>query len=84
MFVFNRSSSANNTNPFGSTFCFGLQRMIFEVISLCDVWKMIDTIRYIGSQKGQIAQKSEEIWLLYLYLFYIVKNVPYDIGTFKI
>lgn len=26
-----RSSSANNTNPFGSTFCFGLQRMIFEV-----------------------------------------------------
>uniref|UniRef100_A0A672Y8U1 Uncharacterized protein n=1 Tax=Sphaeramia orbicularis TaxID=375764 RepID=A0A672Y8U1_9TELE len=29
--VFCRSSSANNTNPFGSTFCFGLQRMIFEV-----------------------------------------------------
>ncbi|KAJ3596424.1 hypothetical protein NHX12_002831 [Muraenolepis orangiensis] len=26
------SSSANNTNPFGSTFCFGLQRMIFEVM----------------------------------------------------
>lgn len=26
-----RSSSPNNTNPFGSTFCFGLQRMIFEV-----------------------------------------------------
>uniref|UniRef100_A0A3Q2PRV4 Phagosome assembly factor 1 n=1 Tax=Fundulus heteroclitus TaxID=8078 RepID=A0A3Q2PRV4_FUNHE len=32
MFVFDRSSSANNTNPFGSTFCFGLQRMIFEVM----------------------------------------------------
>lgn len=31
MCVFDRSSSANNTNPFGSTFCFGLQRMIFEV-----------------------------------------------------
>ncbi len=31
IFVFDRSSSANNTNPFGSTFCFGLQRMIFEV-----------------------------------------------------
>lgn len=29
--TFGRSSSANNTNPFGSTFCFGLQRMIFEV-----------------------------------------------------
>uniref|UniRef100_A0A4W3HFN6 Phagosome assembly factor 1 n=1 Tax=Callorhinchus milii TaxID=7868 RepID=A0A4W3HFN6_CALMI len=28
--VLHRSSSANNTNPFGSTFCFGLQRMIFE------------------------------------------------------
>lgn len=28
---FFRSSSANNTNPFGSTFCYGLQRMIFEV-----------------------------------------------------
>ncbi|KFW75857.1 UPF0183 protein C16orf70, partial [Manacus vitellinus] len=26
------SSSPNNTNPFGSTFCFGLQRMIFEVM----------------------------------------------------
>uniref|UniRef100_A0A3B4CI51 Uncharacterized protein n=1 Tax=Pygocentrus nattereri TaxID=42514 RepID=A0A3B4CI51_PYGNA len=30
--VLHRSSSANNTNPFGSTFCFGLQRMIFEVM----------------------------------------------------
>ncbi|CAG5958496.1 unnamed protein product, partial [Menidia menidia] len=30
--VLHRSSSANNTNPFGSTFCFGLQRTIFEVM----------------------------------------------------
>uniref|UniRef100_A0A4W4HGH9 Uncharacterized protein n=1 Tax=Electrophorus electricus TaxID=8005 RepID=A0A4W4HGH9_ELEEL len=30
--VLHRSSSANNTNPFGSTFCFGFQRMIFEVM----------------------------------------------------
>ncbi|KAM6945897.1 phagosome assembly factor 1 [Aplochiton taeniatus] len=30
--VLHRSSSANNTNPFGSTFCFGLHRMIFEVM----------------------------------------------------
>ncbi|KAK6480139.1 UPF0183 protein C16orf70-like protein isoform X1 [Huso huso] len=30
--VLHRSSSANNSNPFGSTFCFGLQRMIFEVM----------------------------------------------------
>lgn len=35
LFVSDRSSSANNTNPFGSTFCFGLQRMIFEVRTLC-------------------------------------------------
>lgn len=35
VFVSDRSSSANNTNPFGSTFCFGLQRMIFEVRTLC-------------------------------------------------
>uniref|UniRef100_A0A8C5H4K9 Uncharacterized protein n=1 Tax=Gouania willdenowi TaxID=441366 RepID=A0A8C5H4K9_GOUWI len=34
MFVFDRSSSANNTNPFGSTFCFGLQKMIFEFCEL--------------------------------------------------
>uniref|UniRef100_A0A8C5H548 Uncharacterized protein n=1 Tax=Gouania willdenowi TaxID=441366 RepID=A0A8C5H548_GOUWI len=31
--VLHRSSSANNTNPFGSTFCFGLQKMIFEVMT---------------------------------------------------
>nr|XP_033798102.1 UPF0183 protein C16orf70 homolog isoform X8 [Geotrypetes seraphini] len=30
--VLHRSSSPNNTNPFGSTFCFGLQQMIFEVM----------------------------------------------------
>lgn len=33
-----RSSSANNTNPFGSTFCFGLQRMIFEVSQVLAGW----------------------------------------------
>ncbi|NIG60612.1 UPF0183 protein C16or [Pontoporia blainvillei] len=27
-----KSCSPDNTNPFGSTFCFGLQRMIFEVM----------------------------------------------------
>lgn len=30
--VLNRSSSTNTTNPFGSTFCFGVQDMIFEVM----------------------------------------------------
>ncbi len=29
--VLNRASSTNTTNPFGSTFCYGVQDMIFEV-----------------------------------------------------
>lgn len=31
--VLNRSSSTNTTNPFGSTFCYGYQNIIFEVTS---------------------------------------------------
>ena len=30
--VLNRSSSTNTTNPFGSTFCYGYQDIIFEVM----------------------------------------------------
>lgn len=30
--LLNRSSSVNNTNPFGKTFCYGLYNMIFEVM----------------------------------------------------
>jgi hypothetical protein len=30
--VLNRSSSTNTTNPFGSTFCYGYQDVIFEVM----------------------------------------------------
>lgn len=30
--ILNRSSSTNTSNPFGSTFCFGVQDMIFEVM----------------------------------------------------
>lgn len=30
--LLNRSSSVNNTNPFGSTYCYGLYNMIFEVM----------------------------------------------------
>ena len=29
--VLNRASSTNTTNPFGSTFCYGVQDIIFEV-----------------------------------------------------
>ena len=32
--VLNRASSTNTTNPFGSTFCYGYQDIIFEVIIL--------------------------------------------------
>ncbi|XP_054290277.1 PHAF1 protein CG7083-like [Macrosteles quadrilineatus] len=31
--VLNRASSTNTTNPFGSTFCYGFQDIIFEVMS---------------------------------------------------
>ncbi|XP_035451638.1 PHAF1 protein CG7083 isoform X1 [Spodoptera frugiperda] len=31
--VLNRASSTNTTNPFGSTFCYGYQDIIFEVMS---------------------------------------------------
>ncbi|CAH1269241.1 C16orf70 [Branchiostoma lanceolatum] len=31
--VLNRASTTNTTNPFGSTFCYGCQHMIFEVMS---------------------------------------------------
>jgi len=31
--VLNRASSTNTTNPFGSTFCYGYQDIIFEVIT---------------------------------------------------
>ncbi|XP_064599085.1 phagosome assembly factor 1-like [Liolophura sinensis] len=30
--ILNRSSSTNTSNPFGSTFCYGVQDMIFEVM----------------------------------------------------
>ena len=32
--VLNRASSTNTTNPFGSTFCYGYQDIIFEVRNL--------------------------------------------------
>ena len=32
MFTSSRSSSTNTTNPFGSTFCYGYQDIIFEVM----------------------------------------------------
>lgn len=32
--VLNRASSTNTTNPFGSTFCYGYQDLIFEVMHI--------------------------------------------------
>lgn len=34
--VLNRASTTNTTNPFGSTFCYGVRNMIFEVRDLGD------------------------------------------------
>ena len=33
--VLKRAASTNTTNPFGSTFCYGVHDMIFEVIVVC-------------------------------------------------
>ena len=35
--VLNRNSSTNTTNPFGSTFCYGYQDIIFEVSGVMSV-----------------------------------------------
>jgi hypothetical protein len=37
--VLNRASSTNTTNPFGSTFCYGYQDIIFEVIMCSGISK---------------------------------------------
>lgn len=62
MFVFDRSSSANNTNPFGSTFCFGLQRMIFEVRMCFSVALVSDPVcTRMGSVP--LSQEMITIWI---------------------
>ncbi|KRX20776.1 Uncharacterized protein T07_3943 [Trichinella nelsoni] len=41
--VLNRSCSNNDSNPFGSTFCFGYQDIIFEVMSNIQwLWTCLD------------------------------------------
>uniref|UniRef100_A0A3B3RAF8 Phagosome assembly factor 1 n=1 Tax=Paramormyrops kingsleyae TaxID=1676925 RepID=A0A3B3RAF8_9TELE len=52
--VLHRSSSANNTNPFGSTFCFGLQRMIFEVMQN----KHIASVTLYGSPRPSAQART--------------------------
>ncbi|PIO35973.1 hypothetical protein AB205_0096030, partial [Aquarana catesbeiana] len=52
--VLHRSSSPNNTNPFGSTFCFGLQRMIFEVMQN----NHIASVTLYGAPRASGQQKS--------------------------
>ena len=32
--ILNRSASTNTSNPFGSTFCYGVQDLIFEVATV--------------------------------------------------
>lgn len=38
--VLHRAGSTNTANPFGSTFCYGYQDIIFEVITICcrEIW----------------------------------------------
>uniref|UniRef100_A0A8C5PW71 Phagosome assembly factor 1 n=1 Tax=Leptobrachium leishanense TaxID=445787 RepID=A0A8C5PW71_9ANUR len=55
--VLHRSSSPNNTNPFGSTFCFGLQRMIFEVMQN----NHIASVTLYGAPRPSSQQKSSEM-----------------------
>lgn len=55
--VLHRSSSPNNTNPFGSTFCFGLQRMIFEVMQN----NHIASVTLYGAPRSSVHQKSSEL-----------------------
>lgn len=42
--VLNRASSTNTTNPFGSTFCYGYQDIIFEVGSIQNGWQFFHVL----------------------------------------
>ncbi|KAM4614442.1 phagosome assembly factor 1 [Discoglossus pictus] len=55
--VLHRSSSPNNTNPFGSTFCFGLQRMIFEVMQN----NHIASVTLYGAPRPSGQQKASDL-----------------------
>jgi len=54
--VLNRASSTNTRNPFGSTFCYGYQDIIFEVI-MC-----YSLVEYYNYYKGYVCSKLK--WLL--------------------
>jgi len=55
--VLNRASSTNTTNPFGSTFCYGYQDIIFEVMPnghLASVSLYLVGRRHPGSLQAQV------------------------------
>jgi hypothetical protein len=54
--VLNRASSTNTRNPFGSTFCYGYQDIIFEVI-MCN-----NILKYCHYIEGHLYSKM--VWLL--------------------
>jgi len=54
--VLNRASSTNTRNPFGSTFCYGYQDIIFEVI-MCN-----SLVEYYNYYEGHVCSKLK--WLL--------------------
>jgi len=49
--VLNRASSTNTRNPFGSTFCYGYQDIIFEVI-MCN-----SLVEYYNYYEGHVCCK---------------------------
>ena len=44
--ILNRSASTNTSNPFGSTFCYGVQDLIFEV----NKWWPLSNLLYLDPQ----------------------------------
>ena len=55
--VLNRASSTNTTNPFGSTFCYGYQDIIFEVSTSQYSASRIQMISRVFSSKSFIGKK---------------------------
>ena len=57
--VLNRASSTNTTNPFGSTFCYGYQDIIFEVTWIYIISNYIERVLVTHLLKGETFFKTE-------------------------
>ena len=56
--VLNRASSTNTTNPFGSTFCYGYQDIIFEVMSNGHLASV--TLYSLSGGRRQLRQSDDD------------------------